>query len=157
MEKLESIELFSGAGGLALGLHAAGFEHKALFEWNISAIETLQYNQSMGHHALKNCSISRADVRDVDFRPFRGIDLVAGGPPCQPFSMGGKAAGMKDTRDMFPQAVRAVSEVRPRAFIFENVRGLLRPAFANYVEYIRLQMEFPSFSTRTGRRSLHWC
>lgn len=145
MKQLESIELFSGAGGLALGLHAAGFHHRALYEWNSSAVETLRYNQKMGHESLTDCGISRADVRDVDFRKYRGVDLVAGGPPCQPFSMGGKAAGMNDVRDMFPQAIRAVAEVQPRAFIFENVRGLLRPAFSNYVEYIRLQMEFPEF------------
>lgn len=145
MRPLESIELFSGAGGLALGLHEAGFKHRALYEWNASAVETLRYNQRMGHESLTDCEISRADVRDVDFRKYRGVDLVAGGPPCQPFSMGGKAAGMNDVRDMFPQAIRAVAEVQPRAFIFENVRGLLRPAFSNYVEYIRLQMEFPEF------------
>jgi DNA (cytosine-5)-methyltransferase 1 len=145
MKQLESIELFSGAGGLALGLHAAGFHHRALYEWNASAVETLRYNQKMGHESLADCQISRADVRDVDFRKYRGVDLVAGGPPCQPFSMGGKAAGMNDVRDMFPQAIRAVAEVQPRAFIFENVRGLLRPSFSNYVEYIRLQMEFPEF------------
>jgi DNA (cytosine-5)-methyltransferase 1 len=145
MPNLTSIELFSGAGGLALGLHDAGFEHKALYEWNASAIETLLYNQAMGHPALKKCSVTRADVRLVDFKKHQGVDLVAGGPPCQPFSMGGKAAGMNDIRDMFPQAIRAVAEIQPRAFIFENVRGLLRPAFSNYVEFIRLQMEFPSF------------
>lgn len=145
MKRLQSIELFSGAGGLALGLHAAGFSHRALYEWNPSAVETLLYNQRMGHSSLQGCSINRADVRDVDFAQYRGIDLVAGGPPCQPFSMGGKAAGMNDVRDMFPQAIRAVAEAQPRAFIFENVRGLLRPAFSNYVEFIRLQMEFPEF------------
>jgi DNA (cytosine-5)-methyltransferase 1 len=145
MKPLQSIELFSGAGGLALGLHAAGFRHRALYEWNAAAVETLLYNQSMAHPSLMGCKISRADVREVDFTPYRGLDLVAGGPPCQPFSMGGKAAGMNDTRDMFPQAIRAVAEVQPRAFIFENVRGLLRPAFSNYVEFIRLQMEFPEF------------
>ena len=145
MARLTSIELFSGAGGLALGLHAAGFRHQALFEWNASAVDTLLYNQRMKHPSLKGCKISRADVRDVDFTPYVGVDLVAGGPPCQPFSMGGKAAGMNDARDMFPQAIRAVAEVQPKAFIFENVRGLLRPAFANYVEYIMLQMEFPTF------------
>lgn len=105
MSQLESIELFSGAGGLALGLHAAGFRHKALYEWNAAAVETLQYNQRMGHQSLQGCSITRADVRQVDFSKHRGIDLVAGGPPCQPFSMGGKAAGMNDVRDMFPQAI----------------------------------------------------
>jgi len=145
MNALHSIELFSGAGGLALGLHAAGFRHKALYEWNAAAVKTLHYNQKMGHESLKDCEIIRADVRDIDFRKHRGVDLVAGGPPCQPFSMGGKAAGMNDVRDMFPQAVRAVAEIQPRAFIFENVRGLLRPAFSNYVEFIRLQMEFPNF------------
>lgn len=153
MNLIESIELFSGAGGLALGLHAAGFKHRALYEWNASAVETLRYNQRMGHSSLQNCTISRADVRDVDFTKYCGIDLVAGGPPCQPFSMGGKAAGMDDVRDMFPQAIRAVAEVRPRAFIFENVRGLLRPAFSNYVEFIRLQMEFPEFPIS---RNLAW-
>jgi DNA (cytosine-5)-methyltransferase 1 len=99
----------------------------------------------MGHESLQGCSITRADVRQVDFTKYRGIDLVAGGPPCQPFSMGGKAAGINDVCDMFPQAIRAVAEAQPRAFIFENVRGLLRPAFSNYVEFIRLQMEFPEF------------
>lgn len=145
MNTLRSIELFSGAGGLVLGLHEAGFEHSALYEWNQAAVETLLFNQAMGYRALTNCNITRADVREVDFKRHRGIDLVAGGPPCQPFSMGGKAAGMNDVRDMFPQAVRAVAEILPRAFIFENVRGLLRPAFSNYVEFIRLQMEFPTF------------
>ena len=144
MSTLLSIELFSGAGGLALGLHAAGFKHVALYEWNPSAVKTLQYNQAMGHKSLQDCQILHADVRDVDFRKHQGVDLVAGGPPCQPFSMGGKAGGMNDGRDMFPQAVRAVAEIQPRAFIFENVRGLLRPAFSNYVEFIRLQMEFPN-------------
>ena len=145
MNALQSIELFSGAGGLALGLHAAGFKHTALYEWNPSAVKTLCFNQAMGHESLKDCEIIRADVRNIDFRRHKGVDLVAGGPPCQPFSMGGKAAGMNDERDMFPQAVRAVSQIQPRAFIFENVRGLLRPAFSNYVEFIRLQMEFPNF------------
>ncbi len=147
MKQLQSIELFSGAGGLSLGLHEAGFKHLALYEWNAAAVDTLIYNQKIGYHSLQDCEIHRTDVRDVDFKRFKGIDLVAGGPPCQPFSMGGKAAGMKDARDMFPQAIRAVAEAQPRAFLFENVRGLLRPAFANYVEYIRLQMEFPEFPT----------
>jgi len=145
MSVFKSVELFSGAGGLALGLHFAGFRHQALYEWNKPAVETLRFNQAQKHIALKGCQISRADVREIDFTQYSGVDLVAGGPPCQPFSMGGKAAGMNDARDMFPQAVRAVAEIKPRAFIFENVRGLLRPAFSNYVEFIRLQMEFPSF------------
>jgi len=150
MKALRSVELFSGAGGLALGLHQGGFRHEALYEWNASAVETLQYNKAMGYPAFRACNISRADVREIDFTKHKGVDLVAGGPPCQPFSMGGKARGMKDTRDMFPQAIRAVAEIQPKAFVFENVRGLLRPAFSNYVEFIRLQLEFPDFAVTTN-------
>ncbi|MGE9268897.1 MAG: DNA cytosine methyltransferase [Verrucomicrobiales bacterium] len=76
--KFTSIELFSGAGGLALGLHAAGFRHRALLEWNRDAVETLQFNQELGQEALQESLISRADVREVDFRSYRGVDLVAG-------------------------------------------------------------------------------
>ena len=77
MKQLQSIELFSGAGGLALGLHAAGFRHKALYEWNASAVETLLYNQRMGHPSLKGCDIHRADVREIDFTRHRGIDRLS--------------------------------------------------------------------------------
>lgn len=84
-------------------------------------------------------------MSEVDFKKFERIDLVAGGPLCQPFSMGGKAKGHRDGRDMFPEAVRAVRELKPSAFVFENVRGLLRSAFSNYVEFIRLQLSYPEF------------
>lgn len=135
---MQSIELFSGAGGMALGLEQAGFETVALFERDADACATLRHNRPQWN-------IVQGDVRDVDFCAYGSIDLVAGGPPCQPFSMGGKARGYRDDRDMFPQAVRAVRELQPRAFIFENVRGLLRSAFANYVEFIRLQLTYPAF------------
>ncbi len=135
---MRSIELFSGAGGLALGLEKAGFETVAHFEWNADACATLRQNRAQWH-------VIEGDVRDMQFSGFGPVDLVAGGPPCQPFSMGGKAKGYDDTRDMFPQAVRAVRELRPMAFIFENVRGLMRPAFRNYVEFLRLQMVYPDF------------
>ncbi len=71
------------------------------------------------------------------------LDLISGGPPCQPFSLGGKHKAHDDARDMFPQAIRAVREARPKAFIFENVKGLTRAAFRNYFEYIKLQLEHP--------------
>lgn len=135
---MKSIELFSGAGGMALGLEQAGFKTEALFERDADACATLRHNRP-------GWNIVEADVREVDFRKYGAIDLVAGGPPCQPFSVGGKARGYRDDRDMFPQAVRAVRELRPQAFIFENVRGLLRSAFANYVEFIRLQLAYPEF------------
>ena len=91
MESLRSIELFSGAGVLALGLHSAGFRHVALYERNLAAVETLQFNQSENFKALKDCLVSQADVCEIDFSEHAGVDLIAGGPPCQPFSMGGKA------------------------------------------------------------------
>lgn len=135
---MRSIELFSGAGGLALGLEAAGFDSVALVERNKDACRTLRLNRPMWN-------VMESDIREIRFREFGAVDLVAGGPPCQPFSIGGKARGYDDLRDMFPQAVRAVSELRPKAFMFENVRGLLRPAFQNYVEYVRLQLTYPDF------------
>ena len=146
MSKMISIELFSGAGGLAIGLAKAGFHHVGLIERNAHACATLKDNQARGAAWLKNAEIIDGDVREVDYAEhFSNVELVAGGPPCQPFSMGGKARAYDDTRDMFPEAIRAVRELAPSAFIFENVRGLLRPAFSDYVEFIKLQLEFPTF------------
>jgi DNA (cytosine-5)-methyltransferase 1 len=135
---MRSVELFSGAGGLALGVEAAGFKHIALIERNRDACATLRLNRS-------DWNIIESDVRNINFAHLGHVDFVAGGPPCQPFSIGGNARGYDDTRDMFPQAVRAVRELCPQAFMFENVRGLLRQAFRNYVEYIRLQLTYPGF------------
>lgn len=135
---MRSIELFSGAGGLALGLEAAGFESVALVERNKDACATLRANRPQWN-------LLEGDIREISFSDYIDIDLVAGGPPCQPFSIGGKARGLNDLRDMFPQAVRAVRELRPKAFLFENVRGLLRQGFRNYVEYVRLQLTYPDF------------
>jgi DNA (cytosine-5)-methyltransferase 1 len=142
------VELFSGAGGLALGLEQAGFKHVALIERNPFATATLLANQNAGVGLGADCQVISGDVRGIRYREIaEGIDLVAGGPPCQPFSMGGKAQGMSDSRDMWPEAVRAIRELLPQAFIFENVRGLLRPVFRNYVEYVRLQLRHPEFPT----------
>jgi DNA (cytosine-5)-methyltransferase 1 len=135
---VNTLELFSGAGGLALGLEQAGFHSAALVERDSDACGTLKANRPKWR-------VVEDDVRNLDFRQFGPVELVAGGPPCQPFSMGGKAVGYDDHRDMFPQAVRAVRELRPMAFLFENVRGLLRPAFRNYVEFVRLQLTYPEF------------
>jgi len=135
---MKSVELFSGAGGLALGMEQAGFDCQALVERDVHACRTLRANRS-------NWRVIESDICEIDFTSLAPVDVVAGGPPCQPFSMGGKAAGYDDKRDMFPQAVRAVRELKPKAFIFENVRGLLRPCFRNYVEYVRLQLAHPDF------------
>ena len=142
---IQSIELFTGAGGLALGLEMSGCHHKALFEFNEQACDTIRYNISHHQPLAKDWQIYQMDVRNAHYTElFDSIELVAGGPPCQPFSLGGKARGRNDSRDMFPEAVRAVRELRPKCFVFENVKGLLRESFASYFNYIFLQLSFPS-------------
>ncbi|MCD0162836.1 DNA cytosine methyltransferase [Deinococcus sp. 6YEL10] len=141
--RLSSIELFVGAGGLAQGIAQAGFHPRLVAEWNRDACQTIRENQERGFPLVRDWPVIEGDVRDLTFSQFEGVDLVSGGPPCQPFSLGGKHAGYNDSRDMFPQAVRAVREAKPRAFIFENVKGLTRTAFQNYFEYIRLQLQYP--------------
>lgn len=146
-----SLELFTGAGGLALGSHLSGFEHQALIEWNGPACETLAANAE--HNSVPGIDhwrVLRGDVREIRFSEFGPIDLVAGGPPCQPFSIGGKARGADDTRDMIPQFVRAVRELHPPAFVLENVKGLLRPMFRPYFSYVILQLTHPTVVRRTG-------
>lgn len=131
---MRSIELFTGAGGLALGTHQAGFHHLAVIERDRNSCATLRLNRERGHVDWPICEESVIGLSYSNLS--QSIDLLAGGPPCQPFSMGGKHAGYKDPRNLFPEATRAVRELRPRAFIWENVRGLLRPAFRPYYEYI---------------------
>lgn len=146
---MRSIELFTGAGGLALGTHLAGFEHAGVIEWNRSACDTLRANaEREAVPGIKTWRILQADVREIDFKSFGKVDLVAGGVPCQPFSLGGKHRGMTDERDMFPQFVRAVRELKPRAFIIENVKGLLRQTFRNYLAYVLLQLTYPELNRR---------
>ena len=144
---LRAVELFGGAGGLALGTHAAGFENEVFVEWDRWACDTVRQNARAGHSAVQGWDVREGDVRKVDFSGVaEGLDLVAGGPPCQPFSMGGKARASDDKRDMFPAAAEVVRTLRPRAFLLENVRGLKRAAFANYFEFIRLRMQYPELA-----------
>ncbi len=148
-----SIELFSGAGGLALATHMAGFQHGGLYEWNKDACATLRANSlacTVPGLSKWHDKITEGDISQVSFDRHEGADLVAGGPPCQPFSMGGKARGMEDPRDMIPHFIRAVREVMPRAFIMENVRGLTRAAFANYLSYTLLQLTHIQLSRKKG-------
>jgi DNA (cytosine-5)-methyltransferase 1 len=139
---MRSLELFSGAGGLAKGLEDAGFEHAQFVEFNKHACNSLRQNFDPN-------SVFCGDVRDFDFSQVEGIDLVAGGPPCQPFSMAGKHMAYYDDRDMFPYAAKAVSHYHPKAFVFENVKGLLRPSFANYFSYIILRLTYPEVTALT--------
>jgi DNA (cytosine-5)-methyltransferase 1 len=141
---MRSVELFSGCGGLALGLSKAGFSHSVMIEWDEDAFATLFHNKNRKVEHVRHWPISKEDVREVDWSQVRGsVDLAAGGPPCQPFSIGGKHAGPGDSRDMWPEAIRTVRELRPKAFLFENVRGLLRPAFADYLRWIELHLRAP--------------
>ncbi|MBK1717396.1 DNA cytosine methyltransferase [Thiocystis violacea] len=141
---MKSIELFAGAGGLAMGAALAGFESLAVLEWDRWACDTIRENQRRGFPLVQDWPLWEGDVRDFDWSSIpEGIDLVSGGPPCQPFSMGGKHGAYGDERDMFPCAVDVVRRLKPKSFIIENVKGLTRSSFANYYQYILLQLEFP--------------
>ena len=148
---MRSVELFAGAGGLAIGMAKAGFRHAAVIEWDHDACETFRENQRHHANAVEGWPLIEGDVRDFDYTSIsKEVVVVSGGPPCQPFSLGGKHKGFRDERDMFPEAVRAVRELRPRAFIFENVKGLLRQTFANYFEHVLLQLSHPGFVRKNG-------
>jgi DNA (cytosine-5)-methyltransferase 1 len=147
---MKSIELFAGAGGLGMGLHQAKFHPAMVVERDRYCCDTIRENTGTLYSPVKDWPLVEGDIRAVDFRPFEGtIDLVSGGPPCQPFSLGGKHGAYDDARDMFPQAIRVVRETLPRAFIFENVKGLTRASFRNYFEYIKLQLEHPELVAKT--------
>jgi len=150
---MNSIEIFAGGGGLALGVSKAGFDHSFLVEWDQDSAKTLYHN----HEHLKFSSdsdwIFNGDIHEVNFEEYRdSIDLISGGPPCQPFSLGGKHRAYNDKRDLFSEATRALNEVRPKAFIFENVRGLLRKSFSRYFGYIILQLTYPQIQRSDAQR-----
>lgn len=133
-EKFTSLELCAGAGGQALGLEAAGFEHLGLFENDPNACETLRLNRV-------NWPVFEHDLfQDFDVSSFRGVDLLAGGLPCPPFSVAGKQLGEKDERNLFTRGVEIAEKIQPRAIMFENVRGMLSPSFASYREWIELRL-----------------
>ena len=145
--RLDSIELFSGAGGLALGLHLAGFRHRALIESNVDACATLALNSARDVLGTHDWNVIEADARSINFRVFSDIDLVAGGAPCQPFSVGGIKRGVRDQRNMLPTFLDAIRSVRPRAFLLENVQGLL-----NHSDAVRLISEAERSLTSSRRR-----
>ena len=126
MSTLTSLEICAGAGGSALGLEQARFAHEAVVEIDPDACETLRLNRGA------EWKIIEGDVHGLDGRAFAGLDLLAGGVPCPPFSIAGKRLGAGDDRDLFPQALRLVREAGPRAVLLENVRGLATRAFDGY-------------------------
>jgi DNA (cytosine-5)-methyltransferase 1 len=131
---MTSIEICAGAGGQALGLEMAGFEHLALVENDKHACETLRLNRP-------NWNVVEGNLEEFDGRPYQGVDLLAGGVPCPPFSHGGMQLGIHDERNLFPEAIRLVGECKPRAVMLENVRGLLDPKFEDYRNHIQSEIE----------------
>jgi DNA (cytosine-5)-methyltransferase 1 len=153
---MKSVELFAGAGGLAIGMAKAGFEHAAVIEWDHDACETFRLNQQHHTQTVEGWPVHEMDARLFDFRRLQSeVTVVSGGPPCQPFSMGGRHRAQKDERNMFPEAIRAVRELMPRAFIFENVKGLTRASFSSYFSYILLQLQHPELVRKSKETWIH--
>lgn len=145
-----SLELFAGTGGLALGVHAAKYRHLALVEQNAFAVETLRDNSRWVLEMDPN-RVLQGDAAAIDYEPFADkVDLLTGGPPCQPFSTAGRNGGSADRRNMFPVFFQAMETIRPKAVLIENVRGLLRAAFAEYFAYILKRLEFPHHCMKPG-------
>jgi DNA (cytosine-5)-methyltransferase 1 len=132
-KKMTCLELCAGAGGQALGLEAAGFEHSALVELDGDCCATLKHNRPAWN-------VVQAYIREFDAKPYLGVDLVAAGLPCPPFSVAGKQLGSDDERNLFPEAVRIISECKPKAVMIENVRGLLDAVFTDYRSHVESQL-----------------
>lgn len=128
---LTSVEICTGAGGQAIGLEHAGFSHVALLEIDKHARDTLRLNRP-SWPVLDDGSNAAGDVTKFSAREFEGVDLLAGGVPCPPFSIAGQQLGHEDERDLFPEAIRLVSESMPKAVMLENVKGLLSAKFDGY-------------------------
>ena len=129
-----SLELCAGAGGQALGLEQAGFEHRALVELDPWACETLRTNRPLW-------DVREQDLRETSGVEFVGVDLVAGGVPCPPFSVAGRQLGPADDRDLLPALLRIVGEVEPKAVLVENVPGLLTKRFRTYRLHVARQLD----------------
>lgn len=140
--KLTSVELCAGAGGQALGIEQAGFGHQACVEIDDWCRQTLMLNRPHWN-VLQG---DQADLTQFDARPYAGVDLVAGGVPCPPFSKAGKQLGAADERDLFPDALRVVDEVRPKAVMLENVRGFLDAVFHDYRQKLKAQLKAMGYS-----------
>lgn len=147
-----SAELFAGCGGLALGMSQAGFQHAYMAEFNFDAVETVLHNKGRGVEYVRDWPMGLKDVREIDWAKISALDLISGGPPCQPFGIGGKKLGQDDHRDMWPEAIRAIREAKPKMFLFENVRNLTGPRFHPYLNWIIGSLERPTV-VRDGNES----
>src|SRR3989338_9225634 len=128
------LELCAGGGGQALGLERAGFEHTAVVEIDSRFCQTLRFNRP-------HWNVIQKDIRTLSGKAFCGVDLIAGGVPCPPFSFAGKQLGEKDERDLFPTALRIIDEARPRAVLLENVPGFMSAKFVEYRNKLQSRLE----------------
>lgn len=141
---MRSAELFAGCGGLALGMSRAGFEHALMAEFDADAVATVEFNKGRSLDHVSGWPIALQDVREIQWAKHHGkLAVISGGPPCQPFGIGGKKKGHHDDRDMWPETIRAVREACPDGFMFENVRNLAGPRFREYLEWIVQHLERP--------------
>ncbi len=147
---MKAIELFAGAGGLGIGLSAAGFKPVEVVERDKWCCDTIRLNRQLPKSVIESWPEPvEGDIRAQSFDQWEGkLALISGGPPCQPFSLGGRHRAHTDDRDMWAESVRAVREAKPQAFIFENVKGLTRAAFSSYIQYIERQLEYPHIKRR---------
>lgn len=143
LENLTSVELCAGAGGQALGLEQAGYSHQAIIEIDNHCRNTLALNRPQWNILQGD----QADLMKFDGRPYEGVDLLAGGLPCPPFSVAGKQLGHADERNLFPAALRVVDEIRPQAVMIENVRGFLDAVFADYRQSLKRQLQKLGYQT----------
>lgn len=146
--EFSSIELCAGAGGQALGLHLAGFKHKLLIEIEKPYCNTLQHNNMK--HGLGWGRIIEGCVEhfaEYEASKYVGIDLIAGGVPCPPFSKAGKQLGKDDERDLFPVALKIVKATSPKAVMLENVAGLLEPMFDEYRDALDTSLNTMGYKT----------
>ena len=147
------VELFAGGGGLLLGSELAGVKHIAAVEWDQWACQTIRENAAADFPLVRDINVIEGDVRDVNwFAALKEetVDVVTGGPPCQPFSLGGLARSAEDPRDMFPAMTETIAKLQPKAFVVENVRGLTRANFVDYLEYIKLRLSHPLLRSLEG-------
>jgi DNA (cytosine-5)-methyltransferase 1 len=148
--KRTSIELFAGGGGLALGLDEAGFRHLAINELDGRSLETLRANHASPERPSgKRWRVFEGDVRTQPWDRYRDrVALLAGGAPCQPFSIGGMHRGDEDSRNLWPAFIDVTRRVRPLAVLGENVRGLTRQSFMPYLDYICHRLSAPHIKPR---------
>lgn len=149
---MRALELCVGAGGLALAAARAGFDELTAVDVSGPACETLRLNKSADVEHVRDWRIVEADIRRMVYTDYVDIDLLSGGPPCQPFSQAGKKDGRSDVREMFPEFIRSVRECRPKTFVIENVKGLHNRSFFNYFNYVVHQLRFPEVQRRNGEK-----